>query len=76
MRINGQLVISPYESALQLLESRGIAVNANCREGYCGSCRVKANGEAKYFREPIGFLARDEVLPCCLSTSSDINLLV
>ncbi|MGR5159740.1 2Fe-2S iron-sulfur cluster-binding protein [Vibrio owensii] len=76
MQLNGQPIEASHDTVLQELESRGISVQAECRSGFCGACRTKAKGEAIYCQEPIGFCNNDEVLPCCLSTKSDIDILI
>ena len=63
------------KTLLQELESRGINVNPQCREGYCGSCRCKiVSGKASYVTEPIAYISDDEVLPCIAKADSSITL--
>lgn len=60
---------------LSQLESKGIDVNPQCREGYCGSCRCKiARGKASYITEPIAYISDDEILPCIAKADSELTL--
>tara|TARA_R110002074_G_scaffold344039_2_gene514457 strand:+ start:1090 stop:1296 length:207 start_codon:yes stop_codon:yes gene_type:complete len=63
------------KTLLQELESKGVNVNPQCREGYCGSCRCKiAKGEVTYITEPIAYVNDDEVLPCI--AKADLNVIL
>lgn len=63
------------DTILSQLESKGINVNPQCREGYCGSYRCKiARGKDSYVTEPIAYISDDEILPCIAKADSDINL--
>lgn len=73
MRVN-DIEIRGEGTALQVLESLGYDVRSECRSGFCGACRLKANGKAIYKQEPIGYCTDDEVLVCCLDFNSDINI--
>ena len=53
-------------SLLESLEAQGVDINYQCREGYCGSCRVQLlQGEVHYTLEPLAWLNDGEVLTCC-----------
>ena len=63
------------DTILSQLESKGIDVNPQCREGYCGSCRCKLlKGEVSYITDPIAYTSNGEILPCVSVANSDINL--
>lgn len=63
------------KTLLDKLEHAGLNVNAQCREGYCGSCRCKLiSGEPKYTTEPIAYISDDEVLPCIVMADSEIEV--
>lgn len=59
----------PFQYAptlLQSLEAQGADVHYQCREGYCGSCRVKLiEGSVHYVEEPLAWLNDGDILPCC-----------
>lgn len=60
---------------LDSLESQGVDINFQCREGYCGSCRIKLlQGEVHYLLDPMAWLGEDEVLTCC--TVPKTNLVI
>ena len=53
-------------SLLESLESQDIHIEYQCREGYCGSCRMKLQeGDVHYTTEPMAWIDDDEILPCC-----------
>ena len=53
-------------SLLESLESQDIHIEYQCREGYCGSCRMKLReGHVHYTTEPMAWIDDDEILPCC-----------
>ena len=63
------------ETLLDGLERTGHEVEYQCRAGYCGSCRVKLlSGSVTYAELPLAFIGPDEILPCCCTLMSDINL--
>jgi len=60
---------------LESLESQDIHVEYQCREGYCGSCRVNLlEGEVHYLEEPMAWIDDDEILPCCCIPKSPLRL--
>lgn len=60
---------------LESLESQGVDINFQCREGYCGSCRVKLlQGKVHYLLDPMAWLSDNEVLTCCTIPTSDIQI--
>ena len=60
---------------LEALESQGIEIEYQCREGFCGSCQVQLiEGEIQYFAEPIAFTPEGRILPCCCRPNSDVTL--
>lgn len=62
-------------SLLNTLEDNNVQVEYQCREGYCGSCRCKlVSGEVDWVREPLAFMNKSEILPCCVKPKGDIEV--
>lgn len=67
--------LQPQENLLDALERTGHCVDYQCRNGYCGSCRLKLlSGSVSYPQPPLAFVAPDEILPCCCHPESDLVL--
>lgn len=50
-------------------------VRYECRQGYCGSCRMRVTaktGELHYTQPPIAMLDDDEVLACCCKATGTL----
>lgn len=61
------------ETLLEGLERTGHYVEYQCRSGYCGACRVTLKtGSVTYPKQPLAFLKRDEILPCCCRAAESI----
>ena len=72
---DGTTFLSEKDTLLEDLESRNIAIEYHCREGFCGACRCKIkSGEVDYTTDPLAFIDDDEILPCCTIAVSDITL--
>ena len=64
-----------HPSLLAALESHKIAVEYQCREGYCGSCRTRLHaGEVTWLIEPLAFIEPGDILPCCCRAQGDIEI--
>ncbi|MGS0535583.1 class I ribonucleotide reductase maintenance protein YfaE [Pseudoalteromonas sp. SaAl2] len=64
-------------SLLDCLEQNKLTVSYQCREGYCGACRVKlTKGSIIYNQEPLAFVREGEVLLCCCKPDGDITIAV
>lgn len=62
-------------SLLESLEAQNVDVHYQCREGYCGSCRVELeSGEVHYAEEPMAWINDNEILPCCCIPKSDLTI--
>ncbi len=62
-------------SLLEVLERESIEVDYQCRQGFCGSCRVKLiEGKVRYFEEPIAFIPENHILTCCCRAKSDLSV--
>ena len=60
---------------LDSLEAQNVTVHYQCREGYCGSCRVQLlDGEVHYNEEPMAWINDDEILPCCCIPKTDLKI--
>ncbi|MFZ9035804.1 MAG: class I ribonucleotide reductase maintenance protein YfaE [Francisellaceae bacterium] len=69
------LVVDNNASILENLERSGKAMNHQCREGYCGSCRMRLiRGECHYLKQPLGTMSEDEVLICIAQAYTDITV--
>ncbi len=50
-------------------------VEFQCRSGYCGSCRMHLQqGEVYYPNQPLAYIAKGDILPCCVIPKTDIEL--
>jgi len=62
-------------TTLEYLESQGLKVNYHCRDGTCGACRCKLNkGSVAYTTEPLAYIRDGEILTCCTTPTSDIDI--
>lgn len=62
-------------SLLDSLEKNNVQVEYQCREGYCGSCRCKLiSGEVEWVKDPLAFMGKDDILPCCVKPKGDIEV--
>ena len=65
------------ESLLDGLLRTGHGVNFQCREGYCGSCRVQklsSSHEIDYPFAPLAMIEDNEILPCCCRVKGVIHI--
>lgn len=63
------------DTILSQLEEKGVNINPQCREGYCGSCRCRLlKGKVSYNTEPIAYVSNGDILPCVTVANSDIIL--
>lgn len=67
--------LQPHETLLEGLERTGHAVEYQCREGFCGACRIPViEGQVSYQSSPLAFIGAGEVLPCCSRPQGDLVL--
>lgn len=60
---------------LETLEHHQVQIEYQCRSGYCGSCRLRLlKGEVSYHQQPLAFIQRGEILPCCCKAVGDIEI--
>lgn len=63
------------KSLLSSLTQKGVDVNYQCLEGYCGSCRATiVKGDVEYTTEPLAYLRDNEVLTCCSQPKDTVVL--
>ncbi len=77
LKTNGKNLQYPEKAAslLEALEYHGIAIEYQCRSGYCGSCRCRMTaGKVTYRQKPLALVNDGEILPCCCIPESDIEL--
>ncbi|RIY37521.1 class I ribonucleotide reductase maintenance protein YfaE [Psittacicella gerlachiana] len=67
-----------YDNSITLLaaiEQQGITPEYGCRTGFCGHCRtVAAKGKWHYADVPLAFVRNDQILLCCATVDSDLEL--
>ncbi|WP_205950576.1 class I ribonucleotide reductase maintenance protein YfaE [Pantoea stewartii] len=64
-----------HPNLLTMLEANNLCVEFQCREGYCGSCRMRLlRGEVDYAETPLAFIEQGEILPCCCKAKGEIEL--
>ncbi len=68
---NSRFVLDENENLLEALERNGYEVAYQCRNGYCGACRVRLiTGTVTYAQPPLAYVGADEILPCCCTVTS------
>ena len=64
-----------HPNLLATLEAHNVCVEYQCREGYCGSCRMRLlKGEVQYAETPLAFIQQGEFLPCCCKANGEIEI--
>ncbi|NDL65265.1 class I ribonucleotide reductase maintenance protein YfaE [Acerihabitans arboris] len=77
LRLNGARLAcdGAHRSLLDALEAHQVAVEFQCRSGYCGACRLRLlRGQVKYQQAPLALIQPGEILPCCCLPVADIEL--
>ncbi|MGD1524591.1 class I ribonucleotide reductase maintenance protein YfaE [Vibrio owensii] len=60
---------------LETLENNGLKPISQCKDGFCGACRVPLfAGKVSYLKEPIAYIGMNEALPCCCKPDGDIEI--
>ena len=73
--LNSVFELQTNETLLEGLERTGHEVEYQCRAGYCGACRIKIrSGQVHYSETPIAFVQHDEILPCCCTALTPIQI--
>lgn len=61
------------ETILETLERANLNPEYQCRQGYCGHCRLKiAEGSIRYQEYPIAYCRPGEIIACCAEVKEDI----
>ncbi|PHM63661.1 class I ribonucleotide reductase maintenance protein YfaE [Xenorhabdus ishibashii] len=64
-----------HDNLLEALEHGKIQPEYQCRQGYCGSCRVRlVKGKVGYPCKPLAFVNEGEILPCSCYPLTDIEI--
>lgn len=65
LRITGTQLLcrDEHPSLLAALESHNVAVEYQCREGYCGSCRTRPLQAVDWIAEPLAFIQPGKFCP-------------
>lgn len=76
LRITGTQLLCQDEhpSLLAALESHNVAVEYQCREGYCGSCRTRLVAGQGLDCRTVSLYSAGEILPCCCRAKGDIEI--
>ena len=71
-----RIEVSNTDNLLEVLLNSGHDINYQCREGYCGGCRVKTaqTANVSYNEPPLAMIADNEILPCCCQVNGDLKL--
>lgn len=69
-------LLKPRATLLSEFEALGYNLDANCRDGFCGSCKVELlSGSVEYLKQPLAYLNEREILPCvCVRISELIDI--
>lgn len=70
-----RLESSNRQTLLQAFEAAGIGIDAECRAGDCGHCRVRVeSGRVRWLIDPPPGWPADQALTCCCAPESDLSL--
>ena len=71
----GSLSATSETTLLTALENANVHIHYHCREGFCGACRTKLNsGQVRYTTEPLAYVRKGDILPCCCVPESDLDI--
>ncbi|HXK00622.1 MAG TPA: class I ribonucleotide reductase maintenance protein YfaE [Buchnera sp. (in: enterobacteria)] len=66
-----------HKTLLEILESYNIKVEYQCRQGYCGLCKIyliKGTVASSLKFQPMAYLNPGEILPCCCKIKESIEI--
>ncbi|AVJ56000.1 (Fe-S)-binding protein [Idiomarina sp. OT37-5b] len=76
--VNGEheLTVDASEGTLlEALEAHQLEVHYHCKSGFCGACRsTLKSGSVRYINEPLAYVRKGDILPCCCVPTSDLDL--
>ncbi|WP_413111394.1 class I ribonucleotide reductase maintenance protein YfaE [Thaumasiovibrio sp. DFM-14] len=63
------------DNLLNALAKQGIAAEAQCRDGFCGSCKCElVEGDVEYLQAALAFIQANEILPCICKPLTSLKL--
>ena len=63
------------ETLLEAFERVGLNCEYQCRQGYCGHCRMRlSSGEISYRNEVLAYLREGEILICQAEAKTDVQV--
>lgn len=76
IKINDKILYPlPNETVLETLERYGYQPEYQCRQGYCGHCRLKLlQGEVTYREFPLAYVRPGDFLACSCTAKTDIEI--
>ncbi|MBA6291191.1 2Fe-2S ferredoxin-like protein [Colwellia sp. MB3u-70] len=75
--VEGQKImfLDEDKNILNALERKNIDSQFHCRDGFCGTCRcLLKKGTVEYAQFPLAFIGDNEILTCCSTPTSDIEI--
>ncbi|AAO26899.1 putative iron-sulphur binding protein [Buchnera aphidicola str. Bp (Baizongia pistaciae)] len=59
---------------ISILEKNDIILDSQCKQGYCGSCRIKLLKGHVYYKNifPLASCKPKDIFPCCCTISGSI----
>ncbi|MGM0525377.1 class I ribonucleotide reductase maintenance protein YfaE [Idiomarina seosinensis] len=76
--VNGEheLAVDASEGTLlEALEAHKLEVNYHCKSGFCGACRsTLKSGSVRYLTDPLAYIRKGDILPCCCVPESDLEI--
>lgn len=74
IRIDGRTLYPlEGETVLETLERADLSPEYQCRQGYCGHCRLKiSKGEVRYREFPLAYCRPGEIIACCAQVKEDL----
>lgn len=64
---------------LKILELHNIKIESQCRQGYCGYCRIYLKKGNIYYpkkNQPIAYLKPGEICSCCCYLQGNIDIII
>ena len=60
---------------LESLEKSSVRIESHCRDGFCGTCKVKLkSGKVAEVKQSLGYLDDGEILACCSRPETNIEI--